>query len=126
VLVSPYLRDFIFLSLRSPAFSIGKDTTHPTSCKTYLQVRHISVALLGTGVIRQLHVPETWELVDKEGILLDDCIEDILADKTRKNSWISSFYSEVISTAPRADCPSPPHRQNCKQFCELNSANLAS
>lgn len=57
---------------------------HPTSCETYLQVRHISVALLGTGVIRQLHIPETWELVDKEGILFDDCIEDILADKTRE------------------------------------------
>lgn len=35
-------------------------------------------------MIRQLHIPETWELVDKEGILFDDCIEDILADKTRE------------------------------------------
>lgn len=61
-------------------FSVLKDTTH----KTYLQVRHISVALLRTSVIRQLNIPETWKLVDKEGILLDDCIEDILADRKRE------------------------------------------
>lgn len=32
-------------------------------------------------MIRKLHIPETRELVDKEGILFDDCIEDILAEK---------------------------------------------
>lgn len=112
MLVSPLLKA-VHLSLTAVLHSLPKDTTHPTSCATYLQVRHISVALLRTGVIRKLHIPETWELVDKEGILFDDCIEDILAEKknkTEKHLGMLFLLHEVISTPPPADCP-PSHGQ---------------
>lgn len=77
------MKGFVFPSQWS-LFYILNDPTHPNSCKTYLQVRHISVALLGTGVIRQLHIPETGKLVDKEGVLFDDCIEDILVERNQE------------------------------------------
>lgn len=35
-------------------------------------------------MIRQLHIPETWKLVDKEGVLFDDCIEDILVERNQE------------------------------------------
>lgn len=82
----------VHLPLTAVLHSLSQRTTHPTSHATYLQVRHISVALLRTGVIRKLYIPETWELVDKEGILFDDCIEDILAEK-KTEKHLGMFFS---------------------------------
>lgn len=43
-------------------------------------------------MIRKLYIPETWELVDKEGILFDDRIEDILAEK-KPEKHLGMFFS---------------------------------
>jgi hypothetical protein len=45
---------------------------------SYLEVRHLRVALLGARVVRQLDVPEAGELVDQDGVLLDEGVEDVL------------------------------------------------
>lgn len=51
--------------------------------RLYLQIRHISVALLRAGVVRQLHVPEAGELIHEEGVLFDDGVENILGKEAR-------------------------------------------
>lgn len=52
----------------------------------YLQIRHVSVALLRAGVVRQLHVPEAGELIHEEGVLLDDGVENVLGEKSQRHS----------------------------------------
>lgn len=53
----------------------------------YLEVRHISVALLRARVIRQLDVPEAGQLVHQEGVLFDHGVKDVLRS-TRPTSRI--------------------------------------
>lgn len=45
---------------------------------TYLEVRHLGVALLRARVVGQLNVPEAWQLVDQDWVLLDEGVEDVL------------------------------------------------
>lgn len=52
----------------------------------HLEVRHVFVALLRAGVVRQLHVPEAGQLVDQEGVLFDHRIEDVLRTHTHITS----------------------------------------
>lgn len=51
----------------------------PQRC--HLEVRHVFVALLRAGVIRQLNIPEAGQLVHQERVLLDHSIEDVLQAK---------------------------------------------
>lgn len=46
--------------------------------RSHLQVGHIFVALFGTGVVRQLDVPEARQLMNQERVLFDHCVKDIL------------------------------------------------
>lgn len=52
----------------------------------HLEVRHVFVALLRAGVVRQLYIPEAGQLVDQEGVLLDHRIEDVLHTQTRAHA----------------------------------------
>ena len=52
---------------------------------SYLEVRHILVALLGAGVVGELDVPEARHLVDQEGVLLDHRVEDVLQGGRRES-----------------------------------------
>lgn len=70
--------------------------------RVYLQIRHVSVALLGAGVVRQLHVPEAGELIHEEGVLFDNGVENVLGIKagdtmtrsggSRKRCWLSRHH----------------------------------
>lgn len=53
----------------------------------HLEVGHVSVALLGARVIRQLDVPEAGQLVHQEGVLFDHSVKDVL-QSTRPTSHI--------------------------------------
>ena len=46
--------------------------------KSYLEVGHLRVALLGARVVRQLDVPEAGKLVHQDGVLLNEGVEDVL------------------------------------------------
>lgn len=56
--------------------------------RTHLQVRHVFVALLGAGVVGQLHVPKARELMNQEWVLFDHSIEDVLHTHTHTQSAI--------------------------------------
>lgn len=53
----------------------------------HLQVRHLGVALFGARVVRQLDVPEAGQLVNQDGVLLDEGVEDVLRTVNTTQRW---------------------------------------
>lgn len=66
-------------SVSKEIFDLNGFSTEFVFC-SYLQIRHLSVALLRPRVVRQLHVPEARQLVHQDGVLLYEGIKDVLWD----------------------------------------------
>lgn len=84
-----------------PPSSTAPPQAHGSLAFLYLQIRHVPVALLRAGVVRQLHIPETGELIHEEGVLFDDGVENILGEKSQTQSkWSGGFHLRCQLSRP--------------------------